>query len=114
VSRWIAAAVAVCAFGATAVPADAAVPVQTRRVAEVNVLRAAKLIGRWDPGLVDRSTGLVRSNVHVRCTGTGRAREGRYSTFRCVVAGGRSRLVVRYVARPRGTCRLAKIRVYRV
>jgi hypothetical protein len=112
--RVLALILVLCSSAAIALPAFGALPVQSRRVAEVRVLRSAALLARWQPSMVDKSTGLVRSNVLVRCTGTGKTRSGRYHTFRCIVAYGHNRLAVSYVARPRGTCLLTKIRTYRV
>lgn len=111
--RALAFTLVLCSCAVIALPAYGALPVQSRRVAEVNVLRSAARLARWQPILVDRATGLVRSNVRVRCTGTGKGRNGRFHTFRCIVAYGHNRLAVSYVARARGKCLLTKIRTYR-
>jgi hypothetical protein len=66
--------------------------------AEVNLLHAPRLIGRWAPSLVNPRTRLVRSNTVVRCRGLGVPVTGRFHTFRCSIRGGKAQLAVRYTA----------------
>jgi len=71
---------------------------QTKWRAEVNLLHAPKLMGRWAPSLVNPSTRLVRSNTVVRCQGRGTAVAARFHKFRCSIRGRQSQLTVSYTA----------------
>jgi hypothetical protein len=84
-------------------------PAQTKRQAEVNVLRvvAAKWGRRRLPGLVNARTHLLVDNTEAVCRGRGTRYAGkRYSRFVCVVRPHvhtpRQGLYVGYRALPRG------------
>jgi len=70
----------------------------TQRQAELNLLRAKRMIARWHVGFVDPSTGLVRSSTRASCRGHGRGVGGRYTLFDCTVAHGSRKVVLLYVA----------------
>ena len=84
-------------------------PGQTKKQAEVNVLRT--LAHEWRkrrlPGIIDPRTHLVRDNTEAVCRGRGR-RSGprRYTRFTCVVRPHvhtrRQGLYLTYRAQPRG------------
>ena len=107
--------VIVCA-GLLAVGTAAAAPSarHSRQQAEVNLLHAPRLVGRWQHALVDPRTSLVRSNTVVRCGGIGRGIQGRFHRFRCVLRGGSWSLTVRYLALPHDNFRARKLRSARL
>jgi hypothetical protein len=71
---------------------------QTKRQAELTLLRASKALAALSPRLVDPRTRLVRTNTRVICKGLGRAQNGMFVRFRCVIANGNARFLVSYVA----------------
>lgn len=84
---------------------------QTKKQAEVNVLRAvAKNWKRWRRiGLVDSRTHLLADNTEAVCQGRGKLRSGRrYARFVCVVRPhvhhGREGLWLKYRAVSKGRC----------
>jgi hypothetical protein len=92
--------VLLCLFSlvAAAVASAAGQPRQTRHAAERNLISAQRMLARWRMGLVDPHTSLIRNNVWVRCSGRGKAVEGRYALFRCVIGHRRTRVTVTYVS----------------
>lgn len=86
------------ALVATAVSSAAGEPRQTRAAAERNLISAQRMLARWQVGLVDPHTRLIRNNVWVRCTGRGKAVGARHTVFRCVLGHRRTRVTVTYVA----------------
>jgi hypothetical protein len=100
--------------GAAAVPAwAAATPRHTPRVAQTNVLRAPRVLGRFSPALVDPRTKLLKNNSKAVCAGIGRPRSGAFATLRCVVSNGHVRVSVRYLAQRHNGFELHLIRVWR-
>ena len=97
---------------AVGIPASATARIesgQTKRQAEVNVLRTVQ--HRWGarrlPGLVNPKTHLLLDNTEAVCRGVGRVRPGRlYARFTCVVRPHlhrkRQGLYVSYRTRPHG------------
>ncbi len=77
--------------------AEAASERQTRLRAERNLIGAEKMLARWNVGLVNPSTRLLRTNVWVRCAGRGAAVAGRYTRFGCTVGYRRVRVTLTYV-----------------
>jgi hypothetical protein len=71
---------------------------QTKAQAEITLLHATKALAALSPRLIDPRTRLVRTNTRAVCKGLGRARHGKYLRFRCVIANGRLRFLVSYVA----------------
>jgi hypothetical protein len=86
------------ALVATAVASAAGEPRQTRAAAERNLISAQRMLARWEVGLVDPHTRLIRNNVWVRCSGRGNAASARHTLFRCVLGHRRTRVTVTYVA----------------
>lgn len=83
---------------ATSAASAAGEPRQTRAAAERNLISAQRMLARWQVGLVDPHTRLIRNNVWVRCSGRGKAVSGRHTVFRCVLGHRRTRVTVTYVA----------------
>ena len=77
--------------------AEAASERQTRLRAERNVIGAQKMLARWNVGLVNPWTRLLRTNVWVRCSGRGAAVAGRYTNFGCTVGYRRVRVTLTYL-----------------
>ena len=77
--------------------AEAAPERQTRLRAERNLIGAEKMLARWNLGLVNPSTRLLRTNVWVRCAGRGVAVAGRYTSFGCTVGYRRLRVKLTYL-----------------
>jgi len=71
---------------------------QTSRQAEVNLLHATRILGKYSRALLDPRTGLLENNSTAVCKGMGTAQAGTYAGFRCVVTAKRVRVFVRYVA----------------
>jgi hypothetical protein len=71
---------------------------QTKRQAEITLLRASKALAALSPRLVDPRTHLVRTNTRAVCRGLGLAQKGMFVRFRCVIANGNARFLVSYVA----------------
>ena len=86
------------ALVASAVASAAGEPRQTRAAAERNLISAQRMLARWQVGLVDPHTRLIRNNVWVRCAGRGSAVGARHTVFRCVLGHRRTRVTVKYVA----------------
>jgi hypothetical protein len=85
------------------VPAALGAPAwHTQREAELNLLRAPRLMARWHPSLADGRTKLVQRNVTASCRGRGVASRGRYASFTCDIRGARVVVRARYFAQPRG------------
>jgi hypothetical protein len=93
---------------------------QTKRQAEVNVLRVVGL--KWKAwrrfGLTDRRTHLVADNTEALCRGRGMRHMGnRYPRFVCVVRPhahrGREGLWLSYRALERGHCNVRLLAYYR-
>jgi hypothetical protein len=89
-------------------------PAQTKKQAEVNVLRVvARNWKTWRrSGLVDPRTHLVTDNTESVCAGRGKPHAGRrYPRFVCVVRPhdhhGREGLWLRYRALSHGRCRVS-------
>ena len=83
---------------------------QTKRQAEIGLLRAARVLGKLDPGFIDRRTRLVRSNTHAVCSGIGTPAHGTFHRLRCVVTYRSDRLIVSYTVLGRyGGATLRKI-----
>ncbi len=86
--RAVGAVVAVSALVVAVTPLAAAggkrdaVPLHTKRQAEVNVLRSLHAIRKLNLGFVDPRTRLLRAGVQVQCMGEGR-RASAYHRFRC-------------------------------
>jgi hypothetical protein len=80
----------------------ASVPRQTKLQAERNLLRATRLLARWDVGLVSPRSGLLLRNTTATCTGEGVPFSGRYARFTCVLRHGSTRVRVAYFAQPGG------------
>ena len=94
----VAVALVVVALVATA-PSSASsssVPRQTKRQAEVGLLRAARELGKLSPRFIDPRTRLVRSNTRAVCTGMGAPVHGTFHRLHCVVTYRTSRLIVSY------------------
>ena len=77
--------------------ADAASERQTRLRAERNLIGAQTMLARWNVGLVNPWTRLLRTNVWVRCAGRGAAVAGRYTNFGCTVGYRRVRVTLTYL-----------------
>jgi hypothetical protein len=93
---------ALAALAACPVAVAAPAPHQTKLVAERNLLRATRLLARWNVGLVDPRSGLLLQNTTATCTGEGTPVDGRYARFTCVLHHGRIRVRVAYFAQQRG------------
>ena len=77
--------------------AEAASERQTRLRAERNLIGAQTMLARWNVGLVNPWTRLLRTNVWVRCAGRGAAVAGRYTNFGCTVGYRRVRVTLTYL-----------------
>ncbi len=77
---------------------SSSVSLQTKRQAEVGLLRAARVLGKLSPRFIDPHTRLVRSNTHAVCSGASAPVHATFHRFRCVVTYRTSRLVVSYTA----------------
>lgn len=96
------------------VPAYAGSPARhTARQAETNLLRAARVLGRASPALIDRTTGLVKNNSTAHCRGVGLAQRGAFVSFDCVVRNGLVQVSVRYLSEPHNGFELRRIKVSR-
>lgn len=84
-----------------AVAAPAA-PRQAKLVAERNLLRATRMLARWQVGLVNPRSGLLLQNTTATCTGAGEPVEGRYTRFTCVLQHGRINVHVAYFVQQHG------------
>lgn len=85
---------------ALAWPVAAGARPTTKRLAEVNILRATRLLAHWGSAAVDRKKGTLRPNTSVACAGEGK-RAGRGSTatfsrYLCVLRYGTHRLTLVY------------------
>ena len=87
---------------------QAAVARHSKRQAEVNLLRATKVITSWRVGLIDPSTKLLRSNTVATCAGRGPAEAGRYAKFSCALRNGKIKVAVTYFAQRDGGFELAR------
>jgi hypothetical protein len=99
---------------APAVASAAGQPRQTRHAAERNLISAQRMLARWQVGLVDPHTSLIRNNVWVRCSGRARAVRARYTWFQCVLGHRRTRVTVTYVALRRNGFEVRERRVTKV
>ena len=94
-------ALAALAAGQAAIAAPAA-PRQTKLVAERNLLRATRMLARWQVGLVSPRSGLLLQNTTATCTGAGEPLAGRYTHFTCVLHHGRINVRVAYLVQSHG------------
>ena len=78
-----------------------AVTVQSKRQAELNVLRAPKAIGRLDKRLIDPRTHWFRNNTRAVCQGRGARRGLEWPRFVCTVSVGQAKLAILYLAQRR-------------
>jgi hypothetical protein len=76
--------------------AAAAAGLQSPRRAELNLLRAPRMLARWDTSFTDPRTRLVRPTTIVVCRGVGKARAHRYARLRCTIRSPRVRVTVAY------------------
>lgn len=86
---------------------------QTPRRAELNLLQSPRMLGTWRASFLDPTTKLLRSNVVVRCVGTGRRVRGAFHTLRCAVTLAPWRVRLRYVALGRYGFIAQRVRVTR-
>jgi hypothetical protein len=106
--------VSLCAAGALVLPAFAASPPRhTARQAQTNVLRAARVLGRFSPALVEPRTKLMKNNSTAICRGVTNVRGTAASVFVCVVSSGRVHLRVRYLAQRHNGFELKRLKVWR-
>jgi len=77
-------------------------PRQSKVQAERNLLRATRLLARWDVGLVSPHSGLLLQNTTATCTGDGTPVSGRYSRFTCVLHHRTIRVRVAYFVQRNG------------
>lgn len=83
-------------FAGVVAAAASAAALQSPRRAEVNLLRAPRLLARWDASFTNPRTRLVRSTTVVHCRGLGTARSGRFAQLRCTIRSPRVRVTVAY------------------
>ena len=115
--RWLALLSMLLAILAAASPAQGSVrsPVQTKKQAEVNVLRVvSKNWKAWRrSGLVNPHTHLLANNTEAVCSGRGRSRGKSYQSFLCVVRPhvhrGRQGLWLRYRALSKNRFRITVV-----
>jgi hypothetical protein len=115
--RWLALLSMLLAILAVAPPTQGSVraPAQTKKRAEVNVLRV--VAKRWKvwrrSGLVNPHTHLLADNTEAVCSGRGRSRANRYQRFLCVVRPhvhqGRQGLWLRYRALAKNRFRITVV-----
>lgn len=104
----------VCLAGALVASAAAATPVRhTAREAQTNILRAARVLGRFSPALVDPRTRLMKNNSTATCRGISHVRGTAAAAFICVVSSGRVHVRVRYVAQRHNGFELRRLKVWR-
>jgi hypothetical protein len=77
----------------------------TKRQAELNLLRATRVLAHWRLAAVDPRTGTLRSNTAVSCAGRGTAisiRSGAlaYRSFLCRLSHGTERARILYLTKP--------------
>jgi hypothetical protein len=76
----------------------------TKRLAELNVLRATTLLARWHVAAIDSRTQTLRSNTIVRCAGRGQytvaktSGARRYLSFICTLQYRRESVRMLYTA----------------
>jgi hypothetical protein len=105
---------AVCIAGALVGTASAAsAPRHTAQQAQTNILRAARVLGRFSPALVDTRTKLMKNNSTAACRSVAHVRGAAASVFVCVVSSGRVHVRVRYVAQRHNGFELTRLRVWR-
>ena len=101
-------------FASGAAAAERAAGRHVKPRAERNIMAAHRVLGRWNVGLVNPRTRLLRNNVWVSCSGRGSRTRAGYTQFRCVVGYRRVRVSVRYVAKTNNGFELHDRRTYRV
>jgi hypothetical protein len=113
-------AIALALLAVAPAPAARIMPAQTKRAAEVNVLRTvARKWKAWRKyALVDPKTHLLADNTQAVCRGRGKPRRGkRFARFLCVVRPqnhrARQGLWLRYRARPHGHYRVSVVAFHR-
>lgn len=99
----------IAAVSVTSAVAATGVGRQTKRQAEIRLLRSAHAIGKLSPTFVDPRTRLLRSNTRAVCNGVGRPVNAAYHRFHCVVSYRDSRLLVTYTVRGKHGWVLTKI-----
>jgi hypothetical protein len=103
-----------CVAGALVVAAAAASPLRhTAQEAQTNILRAARVLGRFSPALVDPRTKLMKNNSTATCRGVSHVRGAAASVFVCVVSSGRVHVRVRYLAQRHNGFELRRLKVWR-
>jgi hypothetical protein len=71
---------------------------QPPRSAELNLLHAPRLLGKWNASFIDPKTKLPRSNIVVQCEGVSGEVHGAYHVLRCTVTLAPWQARARYVA----------------
>jgi hypothetical protein len=99
----------VAAVLVTSAVAATSVGRQTKRQAEIRLLRSTKALAKLSPTFIDPRTRLLRSNTRAVCSGVGRSVGASYHRFRCVVSYRENRLLVAYTAVGRRGWALKKI-----
>lgn len=85
---------------------------QTPRQAEVNLLHATRVLGKYSKALLNPRTGLLENNSTATCKGIGPSHAGAYASFRCVVADSRVQVYVRYIAQRHNGFELRLLKVH--
>jgi hypothetical protein len=99
--RRLCAIAAVFTFLGALAAAPASASLYTKREAEVNILKAVRVLNRWRIGVVNPATMTLRSNTSVACRGLGRVATGRrYARFVCTIKYRTRRVRLMYVAPP--------------
>ena len=93
------------ASAALALAPSAAAQPTTKRKAELNVLRATRVLARWHVSAIDTRTQTLRSNTIVRCAGRGRYTVSKplgahhYLSFICTLRYRKESVRMLYTAR---------------
>ena len=111
---WISLAIVILMLPALAsAGSTATTPRHAKNQAEVNVLRATKVLASWRLNLVDPRTRLVRNNTSVSCRGRGRVVKARYPQFACTLRSAALLVSVSYSAKPNNGFTVRKLSVSR-
>jgi hypothetical protein len=86
---------------------------QSKRQAELNLLRAPKALGRIDKRLLDPRTHWFRNNTRAVCSGRGARRGLEWPRFVCTVSVGKTSVAVLYLAQRRNGFEIRRLKPVR-
>ena len=97
---WISLTIVVLMLPALAsAGSTATTPRHAKNQAEVNLLRATKVLASWRLGLVDPRTSSLKNNTSAICRGRGQAVRAQHPRFACTLRSGSLVVSVNYSAK---------------